>query len=342
MNSTGTVLAGSYNGAGLSEQFTYTPSSSMWGYLKVYGYGGAYDASNLYVVWAGWTSSTEVAVQYSTSYTNYARAWYARPWPPSENATQLAAPQASDTRSIAVTVGVPWGYGSKDLCSHVDAKCATNSGYSTTKFYDYWWPESRRTVMYSPNVYFSSTKEDLNGASDAIRFVGETDSTRTGWVGIDCCGLYQRCLWLAGYRITTDSTREYGRIGNLDSKGTISMNTWGGEINVSSFEATSLAANVTDWVQCGLTSNIPFLAGMGPMRKGDMVIYKDSAGSICHMAVVVTPGTTQSNSIVQHAVWGHMYLDNTTGTYYPRRTVQSALQILSSGWFKIRRLTTIR
>lgn len=313
----------------------------MWVYLKVYGYQGAYDQSNPYVVWAGWTDPGEVAVKFSTSYRTLAGTWYARPWATSENATRLAAPQASDTYPVPIWSGTPYGYGNKDLASHAATKFSTNSGYATSRFYDCWWPESRRSVMYCPNVYYSSGATDANGSSDAIRFTGETIYARKGWVGVDCSGLFQRCAWLAGFKAGDSSSYEYGRIGSLDSKGNIVMNTWGGEIGAGTYATTSLAVDVTDWVLCDDTSTIPVKPGMGPIRKGDMVVYKTASGSVVHMALVAVP-TTQANTLVDHSVWGCRYTDSATSTTYWRRAAQTKIAVLSSGYFKIRRLTTIR
>lgn len=351
VNSSGTVLAGSYNGVGVSESFTYTPSSNMFGYLKVYGVSSSYDATYSYRVWAGWTSPTEIAIKYSTSFVNYSGTWYARPWDltyeknsSNQPPTRLAAPQSTDTKAIAISTGVPWGNGNKDLCSHVDTKFAANagSGYAWTKFYDYWYPDDgRRAALYCPNVYYSSTTKDpIN--SDTVRRSGETDSTRTGWVGIDCCGLYQRCLWLAGFKVTSNSSYEYGRIGNLDSKGATIINTWGDEVDASTLSTTTLAQDVTDWIPCDGTTAITFVTGMGPMRKGDMVVYKNSSGSVVHVGIVSTPGTTQTNSYVHHAVWGCKYSDSVTMTIYWRRSASTQITVLSSGSFKVRRLPTIR
>lgn len=71
LDASGNLLATSRNGAGVAEQLTYTPGADMWVYLKVYGYQGAYDQSNPYVVWAGWTDPGEVAVKFSTSYRTF-------------------------------------------------------------------------------------------------------------------------------------------------------------------------------------------------------------------------------------------------------------------------------
>jgi len=198
-------------------------------------------------------------------------------------------------------------------------------------------------VVYCPNVYYSSgTKDPVN--SDAIRHSSssEIDSKRKGWVGIDCSGLYQRCLWLAGFSVHTLSDHEYGRIGDLNSKGAIVMNTWGGEVGAGTLSTTTLAQDVTDWIPCDGTTTITYRPGMGPMRKGDMVVYRDSNNVVVHVGIVATPGTSQLDSLVHHAVWGCKYPDSVTGTIYWRRSASTQITVLSSGSFKIRRLTTIR
>lgn len=345
LNSVGTFLVGSYNGPGQSELITYTPSSDMWVFIKVYGFNGSYDTTNTYTVGAGWTSPKEVTARITFDYVQQSGTWYARPWATTENATQLAAPQATDTYAIPmVNRGAPYGYGNKDMGSHIASKLSTNGGYSTSRFYDYWWPVESRTVMYCPNVIYSSGIRDAQSNMDALRFSGETDTSRRGWVGVDCSGLVQRAAWLAGYRLTDDTEQELGRIGSLNSKGDINMNTWGGEVAASWFATTTYAQDVTGWIRTNGEDAINILPGMGSILRSDIVVYRASpTNGVSHVAAVSVPGTTQLDTHVRHAVWRDREVDLVTGTNYWRRATRTLIMVLENGGeFKIRRLTTIR
>ena len=340
------LVASRQRGNGLQEVIRFTPTADRMVFVRVSGFGGQFSTTARYTVWARWTQPWEVLARYASDYINGHRTWFARPWAAAEGGTQLAAPQQADTHVISmVSSGAPYGWGNKDMVGHAVSKLTTNNSHPVSSFHGYWWPTERRTQTFSPNVFFSSGQRDRNGQSDAIRHSGETDFTRRGWVGVDCSGLVQRAAWLAGYRASDSTAHELGRIGSLDGRGTINMNTWGGEVGASWFAGTAHAQNVTGWESADGTNNIPILPGMGSIRRGDIVVYRTSAGTVTHVAVVSVPGTTRDNTFVVHSVWRDRQPDPVTGTNFWRRAAQTPIPVMSIGTgaqFQIRRLSTLR
>jgi len=338
---TGDVIGSSRNrGAGVPESVSFTPVSDGWFYFRVKAAGSCAPGEE-YSLRVRFLEPAKVALRYAKAYVELGVSWYARPWDTeAEGATRAPLPN-DDSYAVFISGGCPWGNGLKDLPSAAEEKLKRNCELVTAqRFLDYWYPESVRGQVYSPNLYYQ-TRDPETGALDAVRFEGETQTHRYGWVGVDCVGLVQRCLWLAGYKVTDEAWTEYGRIGALDEDGYIVPNTWGGEKGVDYFaQDLPFIVDVTDWVNCGDPYDFQYVSGNGPVRPGDIVLYEKPGEGRVHIALVWQAGTNQASTRVYHSVWSCMYRDAITGTRLHRRAVDTPSQVLSKegSRLKIRRL----
>jgi cell wall-associated NlpC family hydrolase len=325
-NSSYTLVAYSRKTGNQNEEIYYSVGSSpSYFYIRVYSSSG-YDSSNPYRLYVGYTTPKYAFVEFARGYALYNRSWYARPWDSSEGGNAPAPPpQGQYTMSIPISSGTPYSFGGKDLLSHTDTKFNTNSSYSITRWYDFWYPTSNRTVTYCSNKY---------SYSDSTRFSGETMYTPKGWVSVDCSGLVQRAAWLSGY---VCGSTDYGRIGSFDSKGNILINTWGGEIGADQFGTDTYTTAITGWLKNDGTQN----TGLSSAQVGDIVVFKEGEnGGIGHVAMISAIYEYSQNGIaIVHSFWWSYYdKEPSSNTNYWRKVAERPLRTFGPNYyFQIRR-----
>jgi len=325
-NSSYTLVAYSRKTGNQNEEIYYSVGSSpSYFYIRVYSSSG-YDSSNPYRLYVGYTTPKYAFVEFARGYALYNRSWCARPWDSSEGGNaQVPPPQGQYTMCIPISSGTPYSFGGKDLLSHTDTKFNNNSSYSITRWYDFWYPTSNRTVTYCSNKY---------SYSDSTRFSGETIYTPKGWVSIDCSGLVQRAAWLSGYIC---GSTDYGRIGSFDNKGNILINTWGGEIGADQFGTDTYTTAITGWLKNDGTQN----TGLSSTQVGDIVVFKEwGNGYIEHVAMISAIYEYSQNGIaIVHSFWWSYYdKEPSSNTNYWRKAAERPLRTFGPNYyFQIRR-----